>query len=118
MATRARKKTTRRAWGYVRKLPSGFVQASYVHDDGRRYTAPHTFSTMMDAEGWLRDERKLIDRGEWTPPKDRAEAKTLGGITLSEFAEKWLTQRDLTPKTHALYRDLLKSRIYPGLGDE
>jgi integrase len=118
MVTRTRKKTTRRAWGYVRKLPSGYVQASYVHDDGRRYTAPHTFSTKMDAEGWLRDERKLIDRGEWTPPRDRAEAKAMVGITVSEFAEKWLPQRNLTPKTHALYRDLLNSRILPVLGEE
>src|SRR5580693_5227538 len=107
MATRARKKTTRRAWGHVRKLPSGYTQASYVHDDDRRYTAPHTFSTMMDAEGWLRDERKLIDREEWTPPQSRAEVKALAGVTVSEFAKGWLPQRDLTDKTRALYRDLL-----------
>jgi integrase len=118
MTTRTRKKATRRSWGYLRKLPSGFVQASYVHDDGRRYTAPHTFSTMMDAEGWLRDERKLIDQGEWTPPQSRAQARAMAGVTLAEFAEAWLPQRDLTPKTHALYRDLLKSRILPALGGE
>lgn len=118
MATRARKKATRRAWGHLRKLPSGFIQASYVHDDGRRYTAPHTFSTMMDAEGWLRDERKLIDQGEWTPPQSRAKTKALVGITLGEFAKGWLAQRDLTDKTRALYRDLLKSRILPTFGEE
>jgi integrase len=118
MATRARKKTTRRAWGHVRKLPSGYTQASYVHDDDRRYTAPHTFSTMMDAEGWLRDERKLIDRGEWTPPQSRAEVKALAGVTVSGFAKGWLPQRDLTDKTRALYRDLLEGRILPTFGDE
>ena len=115
---RTRKKTARRSWGYLRKLPSGYTQASYVHDDGRRYTAPHTFSTMMDAEGWLRDERKLIDQGEWTPPQGRDQAKALAGVALREFAEGWLCQRDLTPKTRALYRDLLNSRILPVLGDE
>lgn len=101
----------------MRRLPSGYVQASYVHDDGRRYIAPHTFSTMMDAEGWLRDERKLIDQGDWTAPQSRAEAKALVGITLAEFAEGWLPQRDLTLQTRALYRDLLKGRILPVLGD-
>jgi integrase len=111
-----RKKTTRRAWGHLRRLPSGYVQASYVADDARRYTAPHTFSTMMDAEGWLRDERRLIDRGEWTPPQSRAKALT--SATVSEFAQEWLSQRHLTPKTRALYRDLLNSRILPALGDE
>jgi integrase len=73
---------------------------------------------MMDAEGWLRDERKLIDQGEWTPPQSRAQAKALVGITLGEFAEGWLSRRDLTLKTRALYRDLLDSRILPVLGDE
>ena len=41
-------------------------------------------------------------------------ARRVRGITVHEYAEKWLTQRDLTPKTHAIYRELLKSRIYPG----
>lgn len=118
MATRARKKSTRRSWGYLRRLPSGYIQASYVHDDGRRYTAPHTFSTMIDAEGWLRDERKLIDQGDWTPPRTRAEVKALGGITLGEFAKGWLDHRDLTERTRALYRDLLESRILPTFGEE
>lgn len=37
---------------------------------------------------------------------------------LRNGAEKWLSQRDLTPKTRALYGDLLKSRILPTLGDK
>ncbi len=86
--------------------------------DGRRYYAPHTYTTKMDAEGWLANERRLIELGGWSPPESRAAAKAVAGITVHEYAEKWLTHRDLTPKTHALYRDLLKSRIYPGLGDE
>ena len=44
--------------------------------------------------------------------------KVTEGVTLHDYAENWLTQRDLTPKTHALYRDLLKNQIYPSLGDE
>src|SRR5262249_54619259 len=52
------------------------------------------------------------------PPQSRAQAKALAGITLGEFAERWLAHRDLTPKTHALYRDLLKSRILPQPGDQ
>ena len=33
----------RRRFGYVRKLPSGRYQASYLGPDGRRRTAPETF---------------------------------------------------------------------------
>ena len=51
----------------------------------------HPHLRNMDAEGWLADERKLMDRGEWTPPEDRAAAKVLAGLTLGEFAEGWLS---------------------------
>ena len=32
----------------------------------------------MDAEGWLHEERKLIEANEWSPPKHRAEKGGLG----------------------------------------
>jgi integrase len=99
-------------------MRNGKVQASYVADDGRRYYATHTFDTRIEAEGWLGNERKLIELGGWSPPENRAAVKVIEGVTVREYAEKWITQRDLTPKTHALYRDLLKSRILPVLGDE
>lgn len=71
-----------------------------------------------NAEAWLADERKLLDRGEWTPPATRAAMKAVAGITVREYAKRWLPQRDLTPKTVSLYTRLLDSRIYPQLGDE
>ncbi|MEB3048991.1 site-specific integrase [Mycolicibacter sp. MYC123] len=116
----ARKRTTgqRRTWGRLQTQRSGRIQASYVYDDGRRYYAPHTFSAKMDAEGWLADERKLIERGDWTPPASRAAVKSRVGLTLRQYAEQWLAQRDLTPKTRAMYGELLGGRIYPSLGDE
>jgi integrase len=70
----------------------------------------------MDAEGWLQAERKLIDRGEWTPPEIRA--KAVGYVTIREYTDQWLAHRDLSPKTRATYRDLLRLRIIPHLGDE
>jgi integrase len=44
--------------------------------------------------------------------------KAFAGITVHDYAEKWLEQRHLTPRTLALYKDLLKSRIEPELGGE
>jgi hypothetical protein len=70
----------------------------------------------MDAEGWLHQERKLLDRAEWTPPEMRA--RTNAYVTLREYADEWLALRDLSPKTRASYRDLLRLRILPGLGHE
>ncbi|MCV7239806.1 site-specific integrase [Mycolicibacterium celeriflavum] len=99
-------------------MRNGRIQASYVHEDGHRYYATHTFDAKIDAEGWLANERKLIALGEWSPPEARAKAKLLAGVTLREYAEQWLLHRDLTPKTRSLYRSLLDSRILPVLGDE
>jgi integrase len=113
-----KKSQRRRTWGTLRPLPSGNIRASYTADDGCVYYATRTFSTKMDAEAWLADERKLLDRGEWTPPGDRAKLAALTGVTLREYTEQWLEHRDLTPKTYALYSRLLDSRILPDLGDE
>jgi integrase len=125
MATR--KTTRRRTFGTLRTMRSGRVQASYVYDDGKRYYATHTYDNRTDAEGWLANERKLIELGEWSPPESRAVLKAMTGVTLREYAEKWMDpqyrlhrmpDRPLRPKTHALYTRLLNSRILPGLGDE
>lgn len=113
-----RKRSGRRGWGTLRTLPSGNVRASYTADDGRVYYATRTFGTKLDAEAWLAEERKLLDRGDWTPPATRAAMKAAAGTTVREYAKRWLTRRHLTPKTVALYTRLLDSRIYPQLGDE
>ncbi len=56
----------RRGWERIRKLPSGKYQASYVGPDKVRYTAEAAYTAKMDAERWCRDERRLIERDEWT----------------------------------------------------
>jgi len=38
----------------------------------------------MDGEHWLADERRLIERDEWTAPKVRAEAQQAKSKTLGE----------------------------------
>lgn len=109
----------RRSFGTLRTMRNGRVQASYIYGgDANRYYALHTYDNRTDAEGWLANERKLIELGEWSPPKSRAELKALTGVTVREYAARWMELRDLTPKTRALYTRLLDSRILPGLGDE
>lgn len=113
-------KSQRRSFGLIRKLPSGRYQASYMDPNGnqRRYTAPRTYDAKQDAEGWLSAESRLIQLGEWRPPSERADTKAAQLITLKDFAEQWLAERELAPKTRALYRGLLDTRILPPLGTE
>jgi integrase len=99
-------------------MRSGRVQASYVHSDGVRYYSLNTYESKMDAEGWLASERRLIEMDTWTPPEARAAAKVIAGTTVRQHATQWMEHRDLTPKTRALYEQLLDGRILPVLGDE
>lgn len=109
----AKKRGRRRSWGFVRRLPSKRFQASYVGPDVMRHTAPKTFTLKSDAEHWLATERRLIERGEWTPPTQRAAEKNAQGVMLAEYGCNWIEQRTtrggqpLRPKSKAHYTKLL-----------
>lgn len=105
-----------RSFGYVRRLPSKRWQASYLGPDGARHAAAFTFDTRLDADAWLVAERRLIDGRTWQPPKTRAAAMDAASITLAAYAETWLAQRTLKPRTIAHYRSLIERLIVPTFG--
>ena len=74
----------RRGWGWIRKLPSKRYQASYVGPDLERHNAPITFTLKTDAERWLADERRLIERDSGRRRQRRrqqtAKAVTVGRV--------------------------------------
>ena len=82
----------RRGFGYVRKLPNGRYQASYVGPDTLRHNAPKTFDAKADAEVWLADEKRLIGLGTWTSPKQRAAARKTK-LTFETYSDAWLRDR-------------------------
>lgn len=104
----------RRSWGGIETLPSGRKRASYVGPDLRRYFGPVTFTADVDAEAWLVSERRMIERGEWIPPDARQD--DAAPLTLAVYAEQWLADRELKPRTRHDYRKLLDSLILPALG--
>ena len=101
----------RRSFGRLRKLPSGRWQAAYVGPDGKLHTAPRTYARESDAEGWLAAERRKIDLGTW------GAVERSDGITVGEYAKRWIDQRDLRQGTKILYRSLLRRLIDPDIGD-
>lgn len=104
----------REPFGRIRKLPSGRYQAGYIGPDLLLHRPASTFETLLDARGWLTDERRRIDAGDWTAPQVRSRARP---ATLSAYAEPWLTDRELKPRTRDLYRRLLDQKILPTLGE-
>ena len=52
-----------------------------------------------------------------TPPSARAVVKKAKAIAVAEYADSWVAQRTLKPRTRSMYRDLLRLHITPVLGD-
>lgn len=100
----------------VRKLPSGRWQASYAGPDGKRHPAPSTFHTKADAEGWLGTERRLIEGETWVAPVQRAAAARRSRVRFEEYADRWVVERDLKPRTVEGYRHLLGKYLLPTFG--
>ncbi len=99
-----------RRFGWVRKLPSGRYQASYMSPHGDRVNAPLTFPNRAQADTWLAAQRTDIARGTWQSP-------TTGTATLRDYSTGWLVSRtDLKPGTVDLYDRLLRLHIVPQLG--
>jgi integrase len=107
----------KRSFGQIRRLPSKRWQAFYTGPDTRLHYAPSTFEAKIDAEGWLTDERRIIAAGNWIAPARRQRSHTRA-ITLAEYANSWLADRSLKPRTRQLYRSLLDRHILPTLGDK
>jgi integrase len=106
---------TRRGFGYLRKLPSGRWQASYLDPDGARHLAPTTFLAKPDADRWLTLRQAEIVRGAWLPPAEPA-PKPAAPQTLGTYSATWLAGRDLSDSTRRLYRATLGKQILPAFG--
>lgn len=107
-------KRSRRSFGKVRKLPSGKFQASYVGPDQKRHNAPTTFETKGDANTYLSIMEIKIRTSKWNLAVDDQDKS----LTVGAYADPWLADRDLKPRTRALYRNLLHRRILPALGSK
>ena len=102
----------RRAFGKIRRLPSGRYQASYLNPDtGQRINAPRTFTTKADANAWLSTVQADLARGE--------RLDEVGGrVDLATYARDWLEGKAaLRPRTVELYQYLLRCHILPVLGE-
>src|SRR6478672_7428343 len=100
---------TKREWGTIRKqqTKSARYQASYVGPDLRRHYAPVTFSSKMIAERWLDKEKQRLDTcaasagglSSWKPPEVLVEESKIKAITLAEYGERWIEERNIKAGT-------------------
>jgi integrase len=114
--TKPGRKPQRRGWGWLRQRSSGNWQASYIGPDLMRHHAPLTFGAKMDAEHWLSEEHRMMAIGTWVAPSERVAATHAQAITLAEYAQTWVDQRTLKPRTRIGYQATLDNHILPMLG--
>ena len=101
---------SRRHFGSVRKLPSGFWQATYKLN-GANYRGPKTFRTKADALAYLSTVEADVLRGSWIDPE----------LTETRFhvvAEEWL-RSNVNKRDSSLQRDLgiLENHVLPVFGN-
>lgn len=112
----------KRAFGSIRKLPSGRFQARYTGPSLAVHTAPRTFAKKAYAEAWLASEDQLISSGSWSPPERRLLQQQSAGVTVGEYVETVIqrrmkrTRRPITQTTADLYRKDWKNRGQEVLG--
>ena len=120
-------RSTRRSFGRLRQFRSGRWKASYTGPDGRLYEAPATFGAKVDAEAWLTDRRREIDRDLWSPPAGAdqktaaATRKRAAAERFDEYSQRWLETRTvkgrpLKPRTVDHYRQMLDDYLLPTFG--
>ena len=100
----------KRRFGRVRRLPSGRYQVRYRGPDGIDRPAPETFRTKGDAEVWLTMKEAEIRRGDWIDPD-------AGKVRFLDYAESWINDHVLKPRTEELYRGLLANHLLPTFGN-
>jgi integrase len=81
-----------------------------------------TYEKRADADGWLADERRHLERDSrgvapWTPPGDRHAQRWERGETLAVYGQRWITERPLKATSRKLYAGKFAHHIVPVLGD-
>lgn len=109
---------TKRTFGYIRELPSGRFQASYVGPDGARHKAPLTFKQRSSAREFLKNQEALIQLNQWEKDSDFGptdQDTPFFGVYCERHISIQTTSRGdlLELSTQALYRNLLRTHLSP-----
>jgi integrase len=89
----------------------GRFKVRYTGPDRQIHRAGITFTTRERAQGWLFEERKLIELHEWTPPSLRRAELHTDELSFDEFARDWMAKRlvrgrPLKDRTREHYLDI------------
>lgn len=91
----------------ITQRSNGKLQARYRGLDGREHAKQ--FDRKGDAQRWEATQKAAVARGDWIDP-------AAGNISLAEFAQQWLSTKNVQPRTTVGYEGILSSRVLPRWG--
>jgi integrase len=115
--TRTRRE--KRSFATIRRLPSGRYQVRYTGTDGARHPAPRTFAARADAEGWITNKRREIDRGLWDDADERGkpDPMTFGAYASGWLAGRQVAGRPIKDRTRQHYQNILDDHLLETFGN-
>jgi integrase len=108
----------KRSFASITRMRSRRWQVRYTAPSGKRITAGKTFAAKVDAEAWVTDKRREIDRGAWRNPDDQPER-----ITFGVYAARWLegrhvAGRPIKARTRQHYQAILDDHLLDAFGSK
>ncbi|GAB7070374.1 site-specific integrase [Mycolicibacterium hodleri] len=90
----------------------------YTAPNGKRLTAGKTFYAIEDAQAWITDKRREIDRSQWADPDDLPEK-----IAFRAYADRWLINRQVAgrpikERTRQHYQAILDDHLLDTFEDK
>ncbi|WP_445169879.1 tyrosine-type recombinase/integrase [Mycolicibacterium sp. Dal123E01] len=103
--------TSKRGFASITQMRSGNFQVRYTAPSGKRLTAGKTFAAKVDAEAWITDKRREIDRGKWADPDDMPEKITFGAYAARWLANRQVAGRPIKERTRQHYQSILDDHL-------
>ncbi|TXI55811.1 MAG: site-specific integrase [Mycobacterium sp.] len=106
----------KRDFATVRQLPSKRWQVRYTGPDGIRHTAPRTFSYRADADAYIEQKRREINREEWEADPDKKESVTFGAYAQQWIDGRQVAGRPIKTRTREHYQSILDDHLMEAFG--
>jgi hypothetical protein len=87
------------------------------YPDGVRYNAPRTFAARVDAEAWITNKRKEIDRRLWDAADDKREQITFGAYAAGWLAGRQVAGHPIKARTREHYQNILDDHLLDAFGN-
>lgn len=101
----------KRGFATITQMRSGRWQVRYTAPSGARLTAGKTFTAKVDAEAWVTDKRREIDRGVWRDPEDMPERVTFGVYAARWLEGRHVAGRPIKARTRTHYQAILDDHL-------